>query len=338
MQANDLIKIGSSAFPENRIQEIARLNPKAFELAIVPGGRELEKELHLRHAAAQEKGEWFRVTPKLIQDINRLSGYVNVDRPTAPYTVRREVAEKAGVPDGTISKVKVIAEKAPEAVKEKLRKGESTINKEFKAIVNAERKEQQLEEIRKFEDQPQPDGKFQVFIVDPPWAYTKRAADPTHRGASPYPPMTRDEIVAFFRQRVIPKSDENTILWLWTTNAFMAQAHDVAAAAGFEVKTILTWAKDRIGVGDWLRGQTEHCLMAIRGKPVVTLTNQSTLLQGKAREHSRKPEEFYALLKSLCPGAKCEFFARERRDGIVAFGVEPYNWVAAQARVAAGVD
>ena len=40
-------------------------------------------------------------------------------------------------------------------------------------------------------------------------------------------------------------------------------------------RTILTWAKDRFGNGDWLRGQTEHAIMAVRGKPIVTLTNQS---------------------------------------------------------------
>jgi N6-adenosine-specific RNA methylase IME4 len=27
--------------------------------------------------------------------------------------------------------------------------------------------------------------------------------------------------------------------------------------------------------GDWLRGQTEHCLMATRGKPIVQLSNQT---------------------------------------------------------------
>jgi hypothetical protein len=64
-----------------------------------------------------------------------------------------------------------------------------------------------------------------------------------------------------------------------------------------------------MGTGDWLRGKTEHCILAVRGQPTVTLTNQTTLLDGPVREHSRKPEEFYALVEALCPGSKVELFA-----------------------------
>ena len=115
-------------------------------------------------------------------------------------------------------------------------------------------------------------------------------------------------------------AQDDAILWLWTTNAFMAQAHIIAEQWGFEVKTILTWVKDRMGVGDWLRGQTEHCLMAVKGKPIVTLTNQTTVLHAPTREHSRKPDEFYAMVEALCPGSKVELFAREVREGWAAHG------------------
>jgi hypothetical protein len=37
-----------------------------------------------------------------------------------------------------------------------------------------------------------------------------------------------------------------------------------------ETPTILTWTKDRIGNGHWLRGQTEHCILAVRGNPTTT--------------------------------------------------------------------
>ena len=84
----------------------------------------------------------------------------------------------------------------------------------------------------------------------------------------------------------------------------------------------MTWAKDRVGTGRWLRGQTEQCLLLSRGQPVVTLGSQSTLLQGPVREHSRKPEEFYGLVESLCPGRKLELFARQQRPGWEAWGAE----------------
>jgi N6-adenosine-specific RNA methylase IME4 len=58
----------------------------------------------------------------------------------------------------------------------------------------------------------------------------------------------------------------------------------------------------RTGCGDWLRGPTEHCLMATRGKPVINFINQTAFLMAPVREHSRKPEEFYRLVESLSPG------------------------------------
>jgi hypothetical protein len=37
----------------------------------------------------------------------------------------------------------------------------------------------------------------------------------------------------------------------------MREAFELLDAWGFEPKTILTWAKDKMGMGDWLRGKTE---------------------------------------------------------------------------------
>jgi N6-adenosine-specific RNA methylase IME4 len=41
------------------------------------------------------------------------------------------------------------------------------------------------------------------------------------------------------------------------------------------------------------------------------------------RVHSKKPEEFYDLVESLCPQPKkLEMFARSRREGWEAYGLE----------------
>lgn len=166
-----------------------------------------------------------------------------------------------------------------------------------------------------------PEGLFAVIVADPPWMYVKRAEDFTQRGKCPYPPMSQEDLLALR----IPAA-QDCVLWLWTTNAFVRDAYDLAEAWGFEVKTILTWVKNRMGLGDWLRGQSEHCLMCVKGSPRIHLTNQTTVLMAPAREHSRKPDEFYALVESLCPGAKLEMFARQRRPGWEAHGdqVEKY--------------
>lgn len=178
------------------------------------------------------------------------------------------------------------------------------------------KRQEKQERIAAVEAAELPLDTFHVIAVDPPWDYG-RQDDPTHRSANPYPQMTIEEICAM---GVPGLAHDDCILWLWTTNAFMREAYQVADAWGFQVKTILTWEKDNLGTGDWLRGKTEHCLMAVKGKPVVNLTNQATIIHGPLREHSRKPDEFFELVNTLCPGKKAELFAREAREGWVIYG------------------
>ena len=159
-------------------------------------------------------------------------------------------------------------------------------------------------------------GPYRVIVADPPWSYEKRSEDPSHR-PMPYPSMSLESIRAL---DVASLAHDDCILWLWTTNAHIRDAFTVLDAWGFEHKTILTWGKDHhrktgYGLGDWLRGQTEHCLMATRGKPTVTLTNQTTLLLAPAGRHSEKPVEFYDFVESLCPAPRYAYlFSRYRHN------------------------
>lgn len=175
-----------------------------------------------------------------------------------------------------------------------------------------------VDEIRN-EPQSLPKGPFRVIVIDPPWKYTNRVEDDSHRGRTPYPDMSIEEICD------LPVSDlahDDCVLFLWVTNAFMKEAFLCLEAWGFSDKTILTWDKVNIGLGDWLRNVTEHCILAVKGKPIVTLTNQTTLLREKRTSHSRKPEEFYKLVDELCPGSKLEMFARVQRDGWQSWGTK----------------
>jgi N6-adenosine-specific RNA methylase IME4 len=174
------------------------------------------------------------------------------------------------------------------------------------------------------EPPPLPGGPFRIFVIDPPWTYENRAGDTSHRAANPYPSMTIDEIKALpIGRDVGGKKDlacDDAVLWLWTTNAHLPVAFEILEEWKLTYKTMLTWVKDRMGVGDWLRGQTEHCLLAVRGKPPWNLTNQTTFLEGEVRDHSRKPEEFYKMVEALCPGSKLDMFGRAQRDGWAIFG------------------
>lgn len=287
----------------------------------------LEVEKHLAHEARQQQGRRSDLLQKSAKSLRPL-----------------HAAEEAGKLVGTnrqyVITAKQIHKSAPELL-ETVRSGKLTIPEArqlsrlpadqresiqslveqggAKNIKEGMRKVRLAGQVQAIEKMVLPKGKYHVLVADPPWPYTKRSGDTTHRGTIPYPAMTLADIEAL---DVGSLAHEDCILWLWTTNAFMAEAHQVAQRWGFEVKTVLTWAKDRMGLGDWLRGQTEHCLLAVKGRPVVTLSNQTTLLHGRVGEHSQKPEEFYRLVESLCPGSKCELFARRRQEGWHTFGAE----------------
>jgi N6-adenosine-specific RNA methylase IME4 len=172
----------------------------------------------------------------------------------------------------------------------------------------------QAELIRK-EPPPLPgNGPYRVIVADPPWPYEERQEDPSKRGVSPYPTSSIAEICD---TPVASIAHQDSILWLWVTNYYMRHGFEVLDAWGFRPKTILTWAKQHFGNGDWLRGQTEHCILAVRGKPIVTLTNQTTLLHAPKRAHSQKPVEFYDLVELLCPAPRyADLFSRYRHNSM----------------------
>jgi N6-adenosine-specific RNA methylase IME4 len=161
-----------------------------------------------------------------------------------------------------------------------------------------------------------PGGRFRVVLADPPWPFP-RADDPSHKSANPYPPMSVDAIKAL---DVGGLAHDDAVVWLWTPFAHLRQAFEVLDAWGFTPKTMVTWVKDHFGTGVYLRSQSEYCLMAVRGHPTITLSNQSTVIHGPLRKHSEKPESFYELVESLCPGNKLELFARRRRAGWTSHG------------------
>lgn len=160
-----------------------------------------------------------------------------------------------------------------------------------------------------------PVGPFHVICIDPPWPYGTPYDPNGRRAANPYPEMSLEQI----RELNIPAADD-CILWLWTTHKFMRHSFSLLDAWGFRDVAILTWAKDRMGLGSWLRSQSEFCIMSVKGTPPINLSNQTTIISGPLREHSRKPDSFYALVESLCVGAKLDYFSRESRPGWHQFG------------------
>jgi N6-adenosine-specific RNA methylase IME4 len=119
-------------------------------------------------------------------------------------------------------------------------------------------------------------------------------------------------------------------LYLWVPNALLPWGLQVMAAWGFDYKTNLVWHKlrqdggsDGRGVGFYFRNVTELLLFGVRGKHARTLApgrRQVNYIGTRKREHSRKPDEQYALIEACSPGPYLELFARGTRPGWTGWG------------------
>lgn len=62
----NLIKIGFSCSPEERLKALRLLSPVSLEIiGMIPGGADREHELHARFSHLRSHGEWFHATTEL---------------------------------------------------------------------------------------------------------------------------------------------------------------------------------------------------------------------------------------------------------------------------------
>ena len=80
--------------------------------------------------------------------------------------------------------------------------------------------------------------------------------------------------------------------------------------------------KVSFGTGYGLRGSHEPFIIAKRGEPKLTKSTRS-VIHGKVRGHSEKPEEAYHEAERLMPRAnRLDLFSRTDRRGWTAWGDE----------------
>lgn len=179
---------------------------------------------------------------------------------------------------------------------------------------------EQIEALRKRVESggvQQPEGAFDVVVIDPPWQYGREYDPDGSRVASPYPEMSQEQLLALN----VPFADD-CVLFLWTTHRFIWDAKALLDAWGFTYKATLVWDKENMGMGAWLRMQCEFCLVAVRGNPTWNNTRWRDIIREPRREHSRKPKAFYEMVEDVTVGRRLDFFSREQRDGWVSFGNE----------------
>lgn len=199
-------------------------------------------------------------------------------------------------------------------------------------------------------DQVQEHGGYPIIYADPAWSYSDKTC--TGGVGKEYVTMTPEQIRAMPVNRLAAR---DAVLFLWGTYPKMPEVLDLIPRWGFTFKSIaFQWIKTRgvyedgsakpfLGLGRWTRGNTEPCLLAVKGKPhrisaavsqlIRTLEaaepNPDELLVAPVSRHSAKPAETRdKIVKLMGPLARLELFARaQREDGtLYRVGEDAPGW------------
>lgn len=178
-------------------------------------------------------------------------------------------------------------------------------DKKKKRKEELEKQKEEIEELAPLKD------RYDVIVIDPPWPYGRKYDPEGSRSANPYPEMSIEEL-----RKIDLHSDDDCVLFLWTTHQFIWEAKELMNKWGFEYKAILVWDKEKMGMGNWLRMQCEFCLIGIKGKPIWDAKDIRDIIREPRTKHSTKPESFYSMIDKNFVGKKLDYFnnGRKRKD------------------------
>jgi N6-adenosine-specific RNA methylase IME4 len=165
-------------------------------------------------------------------------------------------------------------------------------------------------------------GVYEVIVVDPPWP-----ADMIQLDIRPnqidfnYARMTEDELVNF---DIPAMAADDCHLFCWATQKFLPMALRLIETWGFRYVCTFVWHKPGgFQPIDLPQYNCEFVLYGRRGSPSFVDTKAfPTCFEAPRREHSRKPDAFYEMVKRVTAGKRIDVFSREARDGFAQYGNE----------------
>jgi N6-adenosine-specific RNA methylase IME4 len=184
---------------------------------------------------------------------------------------------------------------------------------------------------------------YDIVMIDPPWPTKMRSPKGEAKSSvRHYGSMTFADIAALPVGQLL-KRDAFVFLWctwpllLWGGDP---SRHYVGADASYSPigACLKAWGVRYVSGGPWLkrtvngkvafrtgyrfRSATEPFLLGVTGAPKNSRSERN-LIDGLAREHSRKPEEAFAFCERYVPGGRfCEIFSRASRPGWDTWGHE----------------
>lgn len=160
-------------------------------------------------------------------------------------------------------------------------------------------------------------GKYNVVYADPPWKYDNKriGRDNKHGAEQNYVLTGMEELV---NMPVNSITQDEALCFMWVTVPMMQEGLALLSAWGFTYKTLITWEKTGgLGMGRWLRVQTEHLLIGVKGAVKPFGHQEKNIYKHSISSHSAKPHFFRELVMKLSSKSfdnciRLEMFARTR--------------------------
>jgi N6-adenosine-specific RNA methylase IME4 len=241
---------------------------------------------------------------------------------------QQQIAKRLGVDQGTVSRD--LAAYADASEKPRKLDGQDDENYAGALSPLDEQREEQRAEIEAKNEALaevevlEPQQTYETIVLDLPWPMTKIERDVRpNQVALDYPTKSEPELRKFGEELNKMVADD-CHLFMWTTQKFLPLALDLIEHYGFRYVLTMVWHKaggyQPTGLPQY---NCEFIVYARKGKPkFVSTQGFSCCLNGARREHSRKPDEFYDMIKLVTAGPRIDVFSREKRDGFDQYGNE----------------
>jgi N6-adenosine-specific RNA methylase IME4 len=182
--------------------------------------------------------------------------------------------------------------------------------------------EQRREDIRatleKQEFKPG-EKKYRIIYADPPWKYGNAMPEYVTEPQDYYLLMDTADICAMPIKDI---TEENAVLFMWTTSPHLPEALEVVKAWGFVYKTTFVWDKIKHNMGHYNSVRHEFLLVCTRGACTPDVKKLfDSVVSIERTEHSKKPEYFREIIETIYTyGNRIELFARQAPAGWDVFG------------------
>jgi N6-adenosine-specific RNA methylase IME4 len=167
-----------------------------------------------------------------------------------------------------------------------------------------------------------------AIMADPGIAFTAYSPKGEERSPQKHYQCTAFKQLATLPVANIAKEDCFLFLWIPLRSVFLVEP--LMQAWGFAFSgTAFVWAKQNkngegwfMGTGFGTRKNVEICWLGRRGSPRRKSMAVRELIVAPRRQHSRKPDEVYSRIETLCDGPFVELYARQQWPGWICTGDE----------------